>query len=767
MRSDCIGRRSLRLRFIAALVFGLLQGLQSWADDAGETNAIHAPLLTVDRLFDGEEFREESVPEIVWSRHQSGYFTLARPRAGGGGRDLIRCDAATGRTNVILPAHALTPPGEPGPLSIERFELSGDESRVLLFTNARRVWRENSRGDYWVADVTSRELTRLGGDAPPSSLSFAKFSPDGRHVAYVRDRNLYVEDLAEGRITALTASEIPTQINGTFDWVYEEEFQLRDGFRWSPDGHAIAYWQLDTSGVAEFPLVDHTAGLYPRLTHFPYPKTGSRNAAARIGVVSASGGETRWLSIPGDPREHYPAAMNWASNSTEVLIQQFNRVQNTNRVLLANAATGAPRLILEETDAAWLESENPVLWFDAGRQFVWLSERDGWRHAYRVHRDGGRAEQITRGAFDVMAIEGVDDAGGWLYFAASPDRPAERYLYRVRLDGGEVTRLTPADQAGTHRYVLSPEARWAIHTFSTFTRPPVTGVVRLPDHESLRILEDNSTLREKTEALVRPAAEFFQVGIGDGTVLDGWVLKPHDFDPSRRYPVLFYVYGEPWGQTVRDAWPGRTGLWHWMLTQQGYVVMSVDNRGTPAPRGRDWRKIVHRQIGILAPSDQAEAVRSLLRRWDWMDPQRIGIWGWSGGGSMTLNALFQHPEVYRMGMAVASVPNQRLYDTIYQERYMGLPATNPEGYRLGSPLSHAHQLQGDLLLVHGTGDDNVHYQGMEALINELVAHNKPFSMMAYPNRSHSIAEGHNTRRHLFHLLTRYLHGHLPAGGTQP
>lgn len=749
---------------VVGLVLALRLVARAVAGDAGTTNA---PRLTVDRLFEGDEFREASVPEIVWSRQHPGYYTLAKPRAGGDGKDFVLCDAASGHTNVVVPAHAFTPPGEPGPLSIDRFELSADESRLLLFTNTRRVWRANTRGDYWVIDLTSRELTRLGGDGPPSSLGFAKFSPDGRRVAYVRERDLYVEDYANGRLTALATSDAPTQINGTFDWVYEEEFQLRDGFRWSPDGSAIAYWQLDTSGVDTVHLVNPVAGLYPRLVGIPYPKTGSRNAAARIGVVNTAGGETRWLAIPGDPREHYLASLGWASNSTEVLVQQFNRVQNTNRVLLADAATGAARPVITETDAAWLESENPIHWFDGGRQFVWLSERDGWRHAYRVSRDGGRVELVTSGDFDVLAIEAVDESGGWLYYSASPDRPTDRALYRVRLDGGESVRLTPAGQPGTHGYSLSPDARWAIHTHSTFTRPPVTDLVRLPEHESLRTLEDNRVLREKTEALVAPAAEFFRVDIGEGTVLDGWALKPPDFDPARKYPVLFQVYGEPWGQTVRDAWPGRNGLWHWMLAQNGYVVMSVDNRGTAAPRGRAWRKVVHRQIGILAPADQAAAVRALLQRWPWMDPRRIGIWGWSGGGSMTLNGLFQYPDVYRMGMAVASVPNQRLYDTIYQERYMGLPETNPDGYRLGSPLNHAHRLQGDLLLVHGTGDDNVHYQGMEALVHELVAYNKPFTMMAYPNRSHAIDEGPNTRRHLFHLLTRFLGEHLPVEPPRP
>jgi dipeptidyl-peptidase-4 len=277
------------------------------------------------------------------------------------------------------------------------------------------------------------------------------------------------------------------------------------------------------------------------------------------------------------------------------------------------------------------------------------------------------------------------------------------------------------------------------------------------------VLEDNKKLRDAVNALKRQPTEFFRVDIGDGLELDGWCIKPPDFDASKRYPVVFHVYGEPAGQTVLDRWGGPNYLWHLMLAQHGYLVMSVDNRGTPAPRGRDWRKVVYRQVGILAPKEQAAAVRAILKRWPFVDPERVGIWGWSGGGSMSLNAIFRYPDLYHTAMAVAPVSNQRYYDTIYQERYMGMPHDNAEGYRDGSPIAHARQLKGNLLIVHGTADDNVHYANAEALVNELIAANKQFSMMAYPNRSHSISEGPNTRRHLFGLLTRYLEQNLPAG----
>jgi dipeptidyl-peptidase-4 len=452
--------------------------------------------------------------------------------------------------------------------------------------------------------------------------------------------------------------------------------------------------------------------------------------------------------------------MDWASNSTELIVQQFNRRQNTNRMFLGDAATGQVRPVLTETDPAWVDNHNAARWMDRGQQFLWLSERDGWQHAYRVSRDGRQVTCISRGAFDVLSLDGVDERHGWLYFSASPDNPTQRYLYRTRLAGGKPQRLTPANQPGTHTYQLSPDARWAIHTWSSFTRPPLTELIRLPDHTTIRLLEDNHTLRAKLETLDKPLTEFFRVTITNNVSLDGWCLKPPSFDPAKRYPVLFYVYGEPGAQTVLDAWRERTQLWHWMLAQQGYVVMSVDNRGTPAPRGRAWRKSIYRQLGLLNAADQAAAVRALLRSRPYLDPSRVGVWGWSGGGDSTLNAMLQYPDLYHTGIAVAAIANQRHYDAIYEERYMDLPENNPDGYRLGSPLTYAVQLKGNLLIVHGTGDDNVHYQGAETLINELIYYDKRFTMMAYPNRSHAINEGKNTTRHLYELFTRYLEEHL-------
>jgi dipeptidyl-peptidase-4 len=719
-------------------------------------------LLSLERIITRQEFREVGFGPVRWLKDGSGYTTLESGE--GGGSDLVKYDPASGRREILVASSQLKPEGQQRPLGIDDYTWSDDGGSLLIFTNTRRVWRLNTRGDYWVFHLKSARLQKIGGDVPEASLLFAKFSPDGRRVAYVHENNLFVQNLDDTKILALTNDGSPTRINGTFDWVYEEEFFLRDGFRWSPDGQSIAYWQIDTTGMSDYVLVNTTDQLYPKLTTIRYPKVGQTNPSCRVGVVGVSGGETRWMKVPGDPRNHYIARMDWAAGSTELILQHLNRLQNRDEVMLADVKTGEVRTVLDEHDPAWVEVVDDLSWVDDGRRFTWVSERDGWRHLYLVPREGGEPKLVTPGNYDVIDLVRADAKTNQVDFIASPDDPKARYLFRGSLDGSTpAKRLTPLDQRGTHSYQVSPDGLWAIHNYSNIDLPHVVELIRLPDHQVVRTFVDNKDLKAKIDGLKGSPPEFFRVAIDDGTELDGWVIKPPDFDPSKRYPLLIHVYGEPAGQTVLDRWGGRNDLWHRMLAQRGFVVASVDNRGTPAPRGRAWRKSIYRQIGILASKDQAEAVRALEKRWPFVDPKRVGVWGWSGGGSMSLNAIFRYPDLYQTAVAVAFISDQKLYDTIYQERYMGLPEGNPDGYRDGSPITFADGLKGNLLIIHGTGDDNCHYQSCERLIDRLVALNKPFSMLAYPNRTHSISEGANTSRHLYESMTRYLEQQLKPG----
>lgn len=722
--------------------------------------------LTLDQIFNTDDFKAQSFGPARWLDDESGYVTLETTADDKNVKEIVRYAIPSGERTILVAAAQLQPEGSEKPLLIKNYAWSADKQRLLIFTNTRRVWRLHTRGDYWVLDLSSGRLTQLGGEAKSATLMFAKFSPNGRFVAYVREQNIYVEEVDTGAITQLTHDGGSTIINGTSDWVYEEEFYLRDGFSWSPSGRHIAYWQFDTEGIDTFYMINNTDSLYPELIPLPYPKVGTTNASCRIGVVSvatdgAAGGETTWFELEGDPRQHYIPHMTWAEQPEQVVIQQLNRLQNRNKVILGDVADGSVETILIEQDAAWIDvSVNDLTWLENGRSFLWPSERDGWRHLYRISRDGQTVKLLTPGNYDVVSIRRVVEQTGWVYFIASPDNATQRYLYRVHLDGGQPQRLTPAAQTGTHRYQLSPQGNWGFHTAAAFGAPPTVSLVSLPDHELVRTLEGNEAVREQVVGLAKTAVEFFKVELEPEVILDAWCLKPPDFDPSAKYPVLFYVYGEPAGQTVLDNWGGNRYLWHQLLAQQGYVIISIDNRGTPAPRGRDWRKCVYRQVGILTTADQAAAAQKVLAKRPYLDRERVGVWGWSGGGSMTLNLLFKHPDIYKTGIAVAAVSDQRLYDTIYQERYMGLPNDNEAGFRDGSPITFAEQLEGNLLLIHGTADDNVHYQCFESVVNKLIAHNKQFATMVYPNRAHGIREGKNTTRHLHQLMTNYLQQHL-------
>lgn len=751
-----------RLSGVAA---GALVPILFMCSPAGAQPAPPAQALydQIDRIFQKREYDAPRFGPARWLPGRSAYAIVEPVAAPGTGREIVRYDAATGARSILVAAALLTPKGAGAPLDVSDYAWSADGARLLVFTNTRKVWRDNTRGDYWVLTLGSGSLRKLGGDAPEASLMFAKFSPDGTRVAYVRGNNIYVERLEDGRITPLTRDGSETTINGTSDWVYEEELGLRDAFRWSPDGRHIAYWQFDTTGVGIFSLINTTDTLYPVITRIPYPKAGTTNSAVRIGVVGEGGGETRWLRTPDDPRNSYLARMEWVDSAT-VAIEQLNRQQNRNDFLMGDAASGETRRVFRDESKTWVDLVSDVKWIDGGKAFLWLSERDGWRHAYRVTREGGDMALLTRFDADVISVAGIDEAAGWLYFMASPKDATQQYLYRSKLDGsGAPERVTPADEPGAHNYNLAPDGRLAFHTWSRHDQPPVLSVVALPEHRSLRPLTDVSSLLAKVKPLLTPPVEFFTVDIGSGVSIDGWMLKPKSFDASKRYPVIVHVYGEPASQTVTDRWGGGRMLFHRALAEAGYLVVSFDNRGTPAPKGAAWRKIVYGTVGDLSSKDQAAAVRALAAKRVYVDLSRVGVWGWSGGGSNTLNAMFRFPEVFRVGVSVAPVPDQKLYDTIYQERYMGVPQENAEGYRIGSPINFAEGLKGNLLIVHGSGDDNVHYQGTERLINRLVELGKPFDTMVYPNRTHSISEGPGTTPHVYKLIARYFLDHLPPG----
>lgn len=671
-----------------------------------------------------------------------------------------------GKDQTLLNSSELIPAGGSEALQVQSFQVSPDDKSLLLFANTKKVWRDNTRGDYWIFDKNTKKLTQLGKGLPASSLMFAKYSPDGKKVAYVSKHNIYVEDLASNQQTKVTTDGTDGMINGTFDWVYEEEFGTQDGFRWSPDGSKIAYWKLDARGTKNFLMINNTDSLYSFTVPVEYPKVGENPSGCSIWFYDLASQSSKKADIAGDEKQNYIPRMEWVLDSKSIILQQLNRKQNQSKIIVADANSGSSKAIHTETDAAWIDiktrwNDNDPKgwdWIDNGKEFLWLSEKDGWRHIYKIDMNG-KETLITKDAYDVIKPEFFDVKNNQIYFLASPNNATQKYLYKVSMKGGKAQKVTPESYTGSNTYTISPNGKIAMFTNNNIDAFSADAVISLPEHKEL--------VAAKRSAKADPAkskAEFFQITTQDGITLDGWVVKPKNFNPNKKYPIVFYVYGEPALQTVTDDF--YTG-WNWLyagdMAEDGYLYVSLENRGTPSPRGREWRKSVYRKIGQMNIRDQAMGAKALFAKWPYIDTSRVAVWGWSGGGSSTLNLLGQYPDIYQTGIAIAPVANQLFYDNIYQERYMGLPQENREDFVKGSPLSYAKNLKGNLLLVHGTGDDNVHYQNTEVYINELVKYNKQFQLMSYPNRSHAINEGEGTSLHLTTMFTKYLKEHCPPG----
>ncbi|WP_370317758.1 S9 family peptidase [Pseudoalteromonas sp.] len=762
-----------------AVVAGLgLQACSSTEQASTPSATVNATAnsLSLEQIYKEKDFKAERSTYFTWLDDGTGYTVLEERESdknsqddkakddehGVKGNDIVFYNAdGTGR-KVLVSYEKLIPKGEKEPLTVESYQWSKDGKWLMVFTNGEQVWRSRSRGDFWLLNLETDLLYQLGGEnIEAKKLMFAKFSPDSSKVAYVRDNNIYMEKVGSKAVTALTTDGNDTIVNGNFDWVYEEEFTIRDGFRWSPDNKSIAYWQLDTSGVKYFTMINNTDDLYPTLKEFPYPKAGEMNSAVKVGVVSLSDKKTRWAELGGDNRDRYIPRISWAGTGESLMIQDLNRPQSHNKVWLFDWQKQQLTKILEDKDDAFIEWFYKANWSKDGKFFIWHSERDGWRHLYRVSRDGKTVVDLTPGEYDIIDMLALNEDKNVMYFTASPDEPGQRYLFRTSLDGSsKPVRVTPASFDGSNSYYMSKDTSWAMHTFSKFGTPPMKEIIKVSDHSNVKTLVENKALKEKLATEQLPTHEFFTVNARDGVELDGYIMFPANMDKSKKYPIVFYVYGEPWGSTVQDRWESNSYLYKSYLTQQGFIVASVDNRGTRAPKGRDWRKSIYKKIGSITVRDQVDALDAMAKRWDVIDTDRVGVWGHSGGGSSTLNLLFRHGDKYKVGIASAPVPDIRLYDTIYQERYAGNPNTDPESYDNTSPITFAKDLQGKLLLIHGTGDDNVHYQGSERLINELVKHNKQFEFFSYPNRSHSLREGKGTTLHYHTMMANFFEKHL-------
>jgi len=744
-------------RYLAILI------LIAFFDIANSQVAIDSSVITLERIYKTGDFSQEWFGPYQWYQNGKYYTKLERSKTIKGGLDIVKYNTGTNKKELLVAAEDLFPKGTNKPLSIENYFWSHDLDKLLIFTNSLRVWRSNTKGDYWVFDMQTKELFQLGKNLPNSSLMFAKFSNDDTKIAFVCKNNIYVENLKTKNITQLTFDGNEDIINGTFDWVYEEEMKCRDGFRWSNDDKYIAFWQVDASGIRDFYMINNTDSVYSKIIPVQYPKTGYDPSSVKTGVINIQNKSINWIPVPGDTKQNYLPRLQWLEDENKIVLQQLNRRQNTLKLWLYDVNNKSIDNFFIDKDKAWIDIDwsdvsqtkwepTDVIFFNDNKNFLWVSEKDGWRHIYNIDVASGNESLITKGQYDIASLYGYDKKNKIIYLNASPDNSTERYLYSIDLDGKTLKRLTPENFKGVNLYSISPDLNFAIQSFSSVDHIPIKNMVSIPDHKVLTNLVKNDKLKNIVSKLKLGKREFFNITTADKIEMDGYIIFPPDFDPAKKYPVLFYVYGEPWGQTALNRWPG---IWHLMLSQKEMIIITMDNRGTPCLKGREWRKSIYRKVGVINSRDQAMAAKEILKK-KFIDTSKVAVWGWSGGGSMTLNLLFRYPEIYKTGISVAPVTNLLYYDNVYEERYMGLPQENQEDYIQGSPVNFARNLQGNLLLIHGTGDDNVHYQNTEALINELIKYNKQFKMMSYPNRTHGIYEGKGTRYHLYTMMTNYL-----------
>lgn len=693
--------------------------------------------------------------------------------------NIVQVDPVTEEETVVVDKSKLVDPETNKMLVPQSYEFNSNYTRVLVFTNTVKVWRYNTMGDYWLYDIIAGKLTRMGKKLAPQSLMFAKFSPDGKDVAYVSEHNIYSEDIASGDITKLTKDGTRKLINGTFDWVYEEEFNCRDGFRWSPDGTMIAFWQVDATKIKDYYMLNTTDTNYSKVIPVEYPKVGENPSAVKIGVVNISTKRIKWMNIEGDPQQHYLPRMEWSGKS-ELVVQQLDRKQQESKLLYCNVTDGSSETFWAENSAAWvdLNADDPTgwNWINNGKDFIWVSEKDGWRHIYKISRDGQTEVALTSGPYDIEEIKCIDEANNLIYFTASPYNSTQLYLYKLNIEkptllnkifnGKNITKeefdpVFANGRDGIHNYQISPNGKYAFHTYSSHNTPRVQEWLKLPANTPLN---EAKSIEATAKIDSTVDIEFVKIQTDDQITLNAWINKPKNFDSTKKYPVVFYVYGEPAASTVKDSYGAQNNfLYKGDIRADGYVQVTIDNRGSPVLKSAAWRKSIYRKIGNVNIADMAKGFEKLLGMKPYMDRERTAVWGWSGGGSSTLHLLFRYPNLFQTGIAIAAVSNQLFYDNIYQERYMGLPQENREDFINGSPVTYAKNLQGNLLYIHGTGDDNVHFSNAELLVNELVKYNKQFQYMAYPNRSHSISEGAGTFQHLSTLYTNYLKQHCPPG----
>jgi len=763
-------------RFVFAILSGMLLvvGVAPVAAQQPDTSALTLEAIHANRSFAPDRFRGGR-----WA-DEGPVVTYIQSADTGDVTHLMRYNLETEARTQVIDGTNLYAQDVGRIVPIQDYAFGPENEKVLIYTDSKEVWRANTKGFYYVYDRSEQTLTPIA-DREDGYQMFAKFNPSATEVAFVRERNLHRVDLKTGTEVALTADGGEGAIiNGTFDWVYEEEFGLRDGWKWSPDGEQIAFFKLDESETRTFTLTDQTTR-YPEFTRFRYPKAGEKNSEIKVGVIDLGAVEPDREGQPqattyfntktwkaggaGGTRQEYLSRMGWTpevNGTHQVWMFRMNRNQNRLDILYGDPETGTLRTVVQENSDTYIDiSDGKIEFLDDGEHFVLMSERTGYRHAHLYRTDGAYVGPITDGNWEVTDFHGVNEETLVAYFTATRDTSIERHLYRAGVSLGQhEAAMQPekiTETPGWHSIDMSNDRAYYIDVYSHKDRPP-SWTLRTADGARVTTLESNKSLRQRLDSLRLPTTTFTTLPAANGTPLNAYIVKPRDFDRSEPHPVLFYVYGGPGAQTVTDQWGGSRHLWHQYLAREyGIVVVSVDNRGTGG-RGKAFQDIPYQRLGQPESADQIHAAQALADS-SWADADRMGIWGWSYGGYMTLMSMLsgEGPSTFTAGLAVAPVTDWRLYDTIYTERYMSTPQRNEDGYVNGAPQTYADQMRAsqDLILVHGDHDDNVHPQNTIQMMNQLQQAGKQFRLMMYPNRDHGIG-GNGARIHLFETLTQTL-----------
>ena len=728
------------------------------------------PRLTLEDIHYSSKFSGDSFRGGQWAADGP---VVNYIESSNGHSDVVAYNLETEARSIVIDGSKLVAADTGELINIESYQMSPNGDKVLLYTDSERVWRQRTKGYYYILDLSTGSVRGLSPRGKGFQM-FAKFSPGGDWVGFVRDRNIFLVDLNRGTETQLTLDGSEGAIiNGTFDWVYEEEFGLRDGWNWSPDGSTIAFYKLDESATRDFFMTDNRSQ-YPQKEEFRYPKAGEANSEIRIGLISTESGNIRYLDTDtwneGGDETEYIAGLGWTpelDGQHYVWMFRLNRDQNKLDLLYADPQTGESKVIIHEEEPTWIDVESTKLtYLDDGERMVWRSEVDGYDRLYLYQNNGTLIRTITSGDYDVTRFHGIDESTGTAFFSAALESPLTRDLYRISIDSDELpVRITDGD--GRHSVSMSQDLRYFIDRYSNSTTPTTVNLFAA-NGTHIKTLESNTNLINLLATYRLPRQEFMTVPAADGTDLNAYIIKPTYFDETKSYPLLMYVYGGPGSQTVTNSWGGSRYLWHAYLAEEhGVLVASVDNRGTGS-RGKAFKSATYKRLGELEAEDQIAAAKH-FGSMPFVDEARIGIWGWSYGGYMTLMSMLtgNGPETFKTGISVAPVTDWRQYDTIYTERYMSTPQRNEEGYTISAPQEYADNMQDKqkLLIVHGDFDDNVHFQNAVQMADKLQQANKQFDFMMYPGKNHGIFGG-KTRLHLHTMMTRYILDNLVGKNTE-